>query len=166
MVSEDEGCLLTKVIYWWKLSIDESSLLMEVVYWWKLSIDENSLLMEVVFWWKVSIDWWKLFVHENRLLPREKTLQTMEVLKLPTKLTVGPQFPHFSQRVGWTRMVLSPHCRLLTSLTNSFFGSENQHFHCSIAFPLLGFLCTSLVHNHATKISWNFTHGRPCSKWI
>jgi len=62
LVSEDEGCLLIKVGYWWKLSIDKS-LLMKVVNWQKMSIDESFslmkfiyILMKVVFWWKLSID--------------------------------------------------------------------------------------------------------------
>ena len=74
LVSEDEGCLLMKVVNWWKLLMkvgDESC-------WWMLSFDKSCLLMQVVYWWKLSIDeschftkfvnWWKLSYGESCIL--------------------------------------------------------------------------------------------------
>ncbi len=77
LVSEDEGCLLIKVGYWWKLSIDKS-LLMKVVNWRKMSIDESCLLMKVFHWWNLSTYLWKLSFDESCLL-----MKPVYLLKLP-----------------------------------------------------------------------------------
>ena len=72
LVSEDESCLLMKLVYLWKMYIDESCALMKVVYWWNLSIYESCILMKAVHWWRLSIYescllmkvayWWKLLM--------------------------------------------------------------------------------------------------------
>ena len=59
LVSEDESCLLMKLVYLWKLYIDESCPLMKVVYWWKLSIDESYNSRKKCDVWRVTFRLWR-----------------------------------------------------------------------------------------------------------